>query len=70
LLEQLPQLLVSTTGRPKTFGELQSGFELATNDDFILFWNNPEMRNLRKMGGDGVVPLKFLLRCSNAGSLW
>ncbi len=50
LLEQLPQLSVSTTGRPKTFGELQSGFELATNDDFILFWNNPEMRNLRENG--------------------
>jgi radical SAM superfamily enzyme YgiQ (UPF0313 family) len=49
LMEQIPLLSVYNQ-RLITFAELQKSFEQHTGDDFVLFWNSPSIKELRKNG--------------------
>jgi hypothetical protein len=49
LFEQIPALSLNNTAQ-KTFGELEKSFEQHTGDDFVLFWNSPAIKELRKNG--------------------
>ena len=49
LFEQIPALSVHNSTQT-TFAELEKSFEEATNEDFVLFWNNPAMKALRENG--------------------
>ena len=49
LFEQIPALSVENSSQI-TFGELEKSFEQHTGDDFVLFWNNPAIKELRGNG--------------------
>jgi hypothetical protein len=49
LMERIPELSVNNrTGI--TFGDLEKSFEQQTGGDFVLFWNNPDIKQLRACG--------------------
>ena len=49
LFEQIPALSVENSSQI-TFGELEKSFEQHTGEDFVLFWNNPAIKELRENG--------------------
>jgi len=49
LFGQIPALSMNNPAQT-TFGELEKSFEQHTGEDFVLFWNNPAMKELRENG--------------------
>ena len=49
LMERIPEIYPGNPGHT-TYGELQLSFEEQTGNDFVLFWNSPAIKNLRKNG--------------------
>ena len=49
LFEQILEVSVFLSAQP-TFSEIERDFNQHTNEDFILFWNSPAIKELRKNG--------------------
>lgn len=49
LFDRISQISVSNSIQT-TFGELEKSFEQQTGEDFVIFWNSPVIKELRKNG--------------------